>query len=216
MTSDLPPPPDAARGQGLIRLAVGGTIVLTVVSVLGVIFPSTFTGAVVVVSMAMFLIGSVATFLAFLRAVDRSRTEEIGIGGLFFGAGSTPIRVQVWLMGSLAVEVVVTIAVAAARPYTAMAFAVLAPMWGLGFAGMWVAAYGTFPEREPELTRTGRRQASQRAHQAAAAGRRGGGSKGAKGAKSTRGKGGAGSDDRRRRRGDHTAGGKGSGRSRSD
>ena len=60
--------------------------------------------------------------------------------------------VQRALVGSLVVQCVVAVVVASVRLYSPMAFGILAPMWALGFTGLWVAAYGTFPERTPEPT----------------------------------------------------------------
>jgi hypothetical protein len=33
------------------------------------------------------------------------------------------------------------------RPYTEVAFGILAPMFGLGLMGVWGGRYGDFPER---------------------------------------------------------------------
>lgn len=159
-----PDPESATKGGGIVRATVIGTLVFLVVGVLGVVAPSAFTVPFIVVSLGEFFVGSVVFVLAFLRAVDRSRTETIGIGGLFFGIGSTPGRLQRLLVGSLLVQVVASIVFASVRVYTAMAFGILAPMWALAFTGLWAAAYGTFPAREPEPTRTGLRDAERRAH----------------------------------------------------
>ena len=153
-------------GTGIIRASIGGTALFTLVGVLGAIWPDVFAGPFLVVSLVEFLVGSVVFFLAFLRAVDRSRTEAIGIGGLFFAAGTTPRPVQRALVGSLVVQSVVAVVVAWVRLYSPMAFGILAPMWALGFTGLWVAAYGTFPDRTPEPTRAARRDAERRAHKA--------------------------------------------------
>ena len=71
-------------------------------------------------------------------------------------------------MISLSVQVVVSVLVASLHLYTALAFGVLAPMWALGFTGLWVAAYGRFPERAPEPTMAARRDAARRVHKQAA------------------------------------------------
>lgn len=155
--------PEPIRGVGIIRASVGGTVLFTL-SAVGAVLGGGLVPPFVILSSLMFLVGSVVFVLAFIRAVDRSRTEAIGIGGLFFGAGTTPGRVQAVLMGSLAVEVVVALAAAGLRSYTAVAFGTLAPMWALGFAGLWVASHGVFPERAPELTRSARRDADRAAH----------------------------------------------------
>ena len=84
---------------------------------------------------------------AYAIAVGRSRTVDIGIGGLYFVAGSAPKEIRVNLLGSLAVQVIVAVVAASVRPFTSVAFAVLAPLWGLGLTGLWAARHGTFPER---------------------------------------------------------------------
>jgi hypothetical protein len=157
-TSSLPA---ALPGRGIIRASLAGTVVFTLLAV-GAVLVDGLMPPFVVVSLVLFFGGSVVFVLAFLAAVDRSRTEAIGIGGLFFGAGSMPGRVQAALMGSLAVEVVVGVAAAVIRLYTAVAFGTLAPMWALGLAGLWAARHGTFPSRAPELTRAGQRDLSRR------------------------------------------------------
>jgi hypothetical protein len=154
----------ASEGGGILRATVVGTGVFVVVGGLGLALPDVFTAPFIVVSLLEFLVGSIVFVLAFLRAVDRSRTESIGIGGLFFGAGSTPGAVQRILVGSLVVQTVFAVVVGTVRVYTGMAFGILAPMWALGFTGLWSAAYGTFPERTPEPTRAARRDAERRAH----------------------------------------------------
>lgn len=163
-------PEGSVPGTGIIRTSVAGTAVFALVGVLGAIWPDVFGLPFLVVSLVEFLIGCVAFVLAFLRAVDRSRTEAIGIGGLFFAAGTTPRRVQQALVGSLVVQTVVAIVVGTVRLYSVMAFGILAPMWALGLTGLWVAAYGTFPERTPEPTRAALRDADRRAHRAGGSG----------------------------------------------
>ena len=41
-------------------------------------------------------------------------------------------------------------AVAAARPFTALAFATLVPVFGLAVNGIWSARHGAFPDRVEE------------------------------------------------------------------
>lgn len=170
-TTDPTPSPDASAmiGSGLVKITVGGSAVFAVLGLAASMFDGALTGAYVIVSLVEFFLGMVVFALAFLRAVDRSRTEEIGIGGLFFASGSAPRRVQLVLVGSLVLQIVVSIVVASLHLYTALAFGVLAPMWALGLTGLWVAVHGTFPERTPEPTRSGRRDAARRAHRRSSA-----------------------------------------------
>lgn len=154
---------DPRAGRGIVRASVLGTAIFTVLTVAAVVSAAA-EPLYVVVSLAMFFVGSAAFVVAFLTAVGRSREEAIGIGGLFFGAGTTPVRVQVALMVSLGVQVVVSVVAAVVRLYTAVAFGTLAPMWALGLAGLWVARHGVFPPRPPEPTREARRAADRAQH----------------------------------------------------
>jgi hypothetical protein len=80
--------------------------------------------------------------------VQRSREVEIGIGGLFFLAGATaPAAVRRTLNTSLALQAGVAVAAASVRPFTTLAFGVLAPVFGLGLNGIWGATYGRFGPR---------------------------------------------------------------------
>ena len=152
---------DPSEGRPIVRASLAGTAVFTVLAALAVLVDA-IVPVFVVVSLLMFAAGCVLFVVAFLAAVDRSRTETIGIGGLFFGAGSMPGRVQLLLMGSLAVEVVVGVSAAIIRLYTALAFGTLAPMLALGLAGLWAARFGWFPSHAPELTRAGQREVQRR------------------------------------------------------
>jgi len=148
-----------------IRLSIIGTVIFVVTGIHATIDidrPHVF----VAVSLVEFAVGCIVCIVAFWRAIDRSRTETIGIGGLFFASGSAPKQVQRLLVGSFVVQSVTSIVFASFRLYTPVAFGVLSPMWSLGFMGLWCALHGTFPEREPEPTRAGLRDAARRTHRA--------------------------------------------------
>jgi hypothetical protein len=155
LNESTPPVGDPTDGAGIIIVSMVGTALFVLSGLLAAVFMGGFMVAYVAISLLQFAFGTVVFVLAFLRAVDRSREQTIGVGGLFFGSGSTPKPVQRRLVGSLIIQVVVSIAVASSHVYTALAFGVVAPMWALGFTGLWAAAYGTFPEREfdPRLDR---------------------------------------------------------------
>jgi hypothetical protein len=107
----------------------------------------------IVVALALFVGGAVAMAMTLVIGAGRSRESEITIGGLFFLINSAPKNVRVQLLGSFAVQVVVAFTTAGLRPYTSLAFGVLAPTAGLGLAGLWGARHGTFPARNvPEST----------------------------------------------------------------
>lgn len=141
---------DPTEGRWIIQASWAGTAVFTVAAVIGTVWLSAAI-VTVVVSLVLFALGTVAFVAAYARAVTRSRYDNIGMGGLFFLAGRTaPARVQALLLGSLGVQTVVAFTAASIRIYTALAFGILVPMFGLGLAGLWGALHGRFAPRPPE------------------------------------------------------------------
>jgi hypothetical protein len=138
---------DDVPGAGLIRVSDVATIVFTVVAVVSAVFLDHLNALVVAVSLLLFVAGCVTFLWAYAIAVNRSRTDAIGIGGLYFLQGSAPLAVQIRLLGALTIQVVVAVVTAAVHPFTSQAFAVLAPMFGLGLTGLWGARYGKFGPR---------------------------------------------------------------------
>jgi hypothetical protein len=152
-TSAVPGAPAHVPGRGIIRASWIGTVVFTITAVASAIAPNTFIAAGVATAGLLFFAGIGVFFWAYAVAVNRSRTDLIGMGGLFFLAGSAPRRVQWSLLGSLAVQVVVGLVTAAVHPFTPLAFGVLAWMYGLALCGLWAARYGTFPPRPADEKR---------------------------------------------------------------
>jgi hypothetical protein len=135
-------------GARIVQASWAGTIAFTLTSVLGASNPDPFSGLSSIVSIALFAAGCLVFFAAFARAVSRSRTDDITVATLFLLMGpGTPPEVRRRLLTSLAVEVVVAVAAAAARPFTSQAAGVLAPMWGLSMCGLWAARHGRFEPR---------------------------------------------------------------------
>jgi hypothetical protein len=142
-----------AGGTGIIRASWIGTGVFSVSAVATAIAPTTFIAVGVGVAMLLFFVGIAIFVWAYAVAVNRSRQDDIGLGGLFFLTGSAPRSVQISLLGSFAVEVVVGLVTAAVHPFTPLAFGVLASMYGLALCGLWAAKWGTFPPRQIEEPR---------------------------------------------------------------
>ena len=134
-------------GRWIVRASLGSTVVLAAVTALAAAWPDTFVLVFFVVALACFVVGCGIFVVDVLVAAGRSRTVEVGIGGLFFLAGSAPSAVRTPLLGSLAAQVVVVLAGAAIRPFTPLAFGTLAPVLGLGWCGLWGARHGVFPPR---------------------------------------------------------------------
>lgn len=154
--SDFPPsrpaaaaePDEVYEGALLVQLSFVGTGALLVAAVVGVLSPDgagVFTASV---SGALFAVGVVLFLWGYAVGVVRSREEQITLGGLFFLSGTAPRIVRFRLRVAFAVQVAASVVAASVRPYTAVAFAVLAPMLGLGAMATWGARYGTFHPRD--------------------------------------------------------------------
>jgi len=95
----------------------------------------------------MFAVGVGALIAGYVRAIARSRQDEISVAGLFLLAGSAPRPVQLRLAGAFVAQVAVALGAAGAGVNTLVASAVLAPVYGLGLMGLWGARHGAFPPR---------------------------------------------------------------------
>jgi hypothetical protein len=139
---------DVHEGGGLVQLSFAGTGALLVAGVVGVLSPDGAGVLTAWVSGVLFVIGVVLFLWGYAVGVVRSREDQITLGGLFFLSGTAPKVVRFRLRIAFAVQVAVAVVAASVRPYTAVAFAVLAPMLGLGAMAMWGARHGTFVPKE--------------------------------------------------------------------
>jgi hypothetical protein len=138
-------PPDEIE----IRVDVVGTVVFVAMTVAAVFGSDGVRVAFAVVSAVLFFLGTALTGVAILKAIGRSRTEAISVADLFL-VSAAPRATRVWLHGLLGLQVVVSIVGASIRPFTALAFGVLVPMFGLGVNGWWSASRGRFPPRDEQ------------------------------------------------------------------
>lgn len=135
-------------GAGLVNLTAWGTSALVFTSGAAAAFPEAFAVAHAALSCGLFAIGTVGLLWAYALGVGRSRTDDVNLGGLFFlSAPAAPHRERRLFRLALTVEIVVVVAAAAARPFTVVAFGVLAPMFALGLMGMWGGRHAVFPPR---------------------------------------------------------------------
>ena len=141
-----PGPEIDTAGRPIVVWSWRGTVLFSVTAVAATVFDQ-LRWLAAAVALTLFGVGCVVFLVAFALSVERSRTEAIGIGGLYFLAGSAPRSTQRHLLGSLAVQVVVGLATAAIRMFTSLAFGTLVPVFGLAMAGLWGARYGAFEPR---------------------------------------------------------------------
>jgi hypothetical protein len=144
---DLAAPPVA--GARILWWNRWATVVFVVVSLGAAVAPDPLERLSVPVDLVLFAVGCGAFLWAYALAIGRSRYELVTMGGVFFLAGGVaPRAVALELQIALAVQTVVGVGVAAARPFTALAFSVLVPMFGLGMMALWGARHGAFTPRD--------------------------------------------------------------------
>lgn len=148
-TDDDVDAPPATEGTTIINLSWAGTAAYAALALAGTIVPDWFALPTAALSGVLFAIGCVVFLWAYAVAVARSRTDAIGIGGLYFLVGTAPREPAFRLRLSFAIEIVAAIVSSSIRPFTPMAFGFLVPVYGLGMMGLWGARYGTFEPRAP-------------------------------------------------------------------
>ena len=137
-----------ALGRRLVNVVFIGTGALVATSIAAAAAPDAFGPVHAALSIGLFVIGTGAMLWAYALGVSRSRTELITIPGLFLLAGDVaPRPTRRALRVATAIEIVAVVAAASIRPYSEVAFGILAPMFGLGLMGVWGGRYGEFPPR---------------------------------------------------------------------
>ena len=146
--------PYDVKGRRIIAFAWQTTAVFTITAVLAAIWSSSFLRVVALtVALVWFAIGMIVFFVAYLRAIARSRYAVISVAGVYLMTGGVaPNAVRRPLYGALATQIVVALATASVRPYTSLAFGVLVPLLGLALCGLWSAGCGTFPPKSERAT----------------------------------------------------------------
>lgn len=138
-----------ASGGGVVRLLTAATAGFALATAAAVVGDGPVRVAAAAVDVALFAVGTVLFLAAFVVAASRSRTEAITLGGTFLLAGSAPPEVRRRFFALLAIQVAIALAAASIRPYTAVAFAVLAPMSAFGAMAWWGARHGKAPMPDP-------------------------------------------------------------------
>jgi hypothetical protein len=149
-------------GDRLVRADVVGTAVFVVVLAIGVPLRDERAAQILVgaVSMLLFAIGAVGCLWAYVSALERSRTDEIGVANLYLLTGRTaPPRVKRTMSLALGVQVVVSLAAAIVgavglegSQVNAMAFGILVPMFGLAMNSLWAVRHGRYgPRIDPSV-----------------------------------------------------------------
>ena len=142
--------PGPVPGRVTIVVSWVATGVQLITTVFAAIDPDRFIGPFFGVMVIWFGLGTALFVVDLVLAAARSRDDAMGIGGLFFLAGSAPPTAQRNLLASLILSTVAAVVGAAVRPFTPLAFGVLAPMLPLALCGWWAVRHGRFPPTAPE------------------------------------------------------------------
>jgi hypothetical protein len=140
----------------IVRSNILFTGVFTVLTLVAAwLFTPGLRGMIVAVDLALFAIGCFAFIWSYFSAVQRSRTDEISVAGLFaLTGGVAPRRITLVMNSCLSAQVVVGLIGAIVRSSTdgragsTLAFGVLVPIFGLGLNGLWSSRLGVFPPRQ--------------------------------------------------------------------
>lgn len=142
-TNTLP----VARLRRVAELVTLGQLIALTVALFG---SDRVRNAVAIGCVAVFVAGAALFTWAFLIAAGRSRLEDVSVAGAFFLAdGAVAKSDRVWAYGLLAAQSAIGVAAASADPYTAMAFGILVPMFGIGTLAFVGSAHGVFRVRKP-------------------------------------------------------------------
>jgi hypothetical protein len=137
-------------GSRILRVNAFGTAAFVITAIGGAVQPGFLRTLAAVIAL-----GCAVFMWALLQAFQRSRTDNIGMGGLFFLLAPTaPGVVRRPFTALLALQTLVGLGTAIAtfgvKPFTPLAFGVMVPVFGLGLAGLWAARYGQFGPRVAE------------------------------------------------------------------
>ncbi len=141
----------------LVRFDVIGTLVFGLVVVVGMAFSDARPVQIMfgIVSMVLFTIGAVGCLWAYVSALERSRSDEIGVANLYLLTGPTaPTGIKRTMTLALAAQVVLSLTGAivgaaglSGNQVNALAFGILVPMFGLALNALWAVRHGHFGPR---------------------------------------------------------------------
>ncbi len=121
-----------------------GIGVFAAVSIPAAALPDTLGVLNAVVSLVLFGIGCIGFIWAFFISAARSRTEQLHIAGIYFLSKSAPPYLAWYFRFQLIIICVIAFTTAGIRPFTALAFGILTPVYIMGVMGLWGAKWGSF------------------------------------------------------------------------
>ena len=137
----------AGTGRRLVVAGRVGTGVFCAVTALGVTWPDRAGQAAQVTALVLFAAGCAAFGRAYVVAVRRSRVEKVSTMAAFLQMPGAPPALRAELRIMTGLQFAAGLTGAALRPFGALAFGILAGVYGLGLIGLWGAVLGVFPPR---------------------------------------------------------------------
>ena len=141
----------------LVRTNLAGTALFLVALALAIPFRTHRPAQVLIVavSLVLFAAGIATSLWAYSTALERSRSEEVGVANLFLLSGETaPRPVKRAMSAAIGVQILAALVGASVgvaglqqNQLNALAFGVLVPMFGIGMNGAWAARYGSYGPR---------------------------------------------------------------------
>lgn len=154
---DVPTTASAPTSMTLVRADTIGTALFVIALAVAIPLRDERPMQIVyaVVSMVLFAVGAVGCLWAYVSALERSRSDEIGVANLYLLTGPTaptPIKRRMSLL--LAAQVVLSLGGAivgsaglTGNQVNALAFGILVPMFGLAMNALWAVRHGAFGPR---------------------------------------------------------------------
>ena len=140
----------AVRGRLSGRLVVAnrtGTVVFCAVTGAAAAWPEGLGRLGQIVALVLFASGCGAFLQAYLVALRRSRHEQVSTVTAFLGMPGAAPALRAEFRIALVLQFGAGLAGAAVRPFTVLAFGILAGVYGLGLMSLWGAACGSFARR---------------------------------------------------------------------
>ena len=145
------------QSMALVRFDVIGTVVFALAVAVGIAFSDARPVQIMfaIVSMVLFTIGAAGCLWAYVSALERSRSDEIGVANLYLLTGPTaPTVIKRTMTLALAAQVVLSLTGAivgaaglSGNQVNALAFGILVPMFGLALNALWAVRHGHFGPR---------------------------------------------------------------------
>ncbi len=139
--------PRGQAGDWIWQANAAGTLVFAATVICAAVIGGRLDQLAVIVSLSLFVLGCVGFVWSLLVATRRSGLEEMSVAGAFLLLEGVNTRFKGIFWSLVGIQLAVAFTGAGVRLYSPLAFAILAPVFGLGMMSLWGAKYARFPAR---------------------------------------------------------------------